>query len=309
MAIFETVPNTNAHFLTYMACAQEAIRIEVPTPEVELEFCHCEIECAKEFLVFADLSNSDSRFNDQSTFLYRKLVASDTVTIKLFKDKQELATITDDTYGTYYAEGTWSNTTEQALYIGFLLDWNKVLTAEGTGLYQIQTETTILGTTSTISSVEYRLYPFSEEIADGTIRMEWTQNGNILSNPFDFTGMNWYNQIRIDGRFGNKQPTFETDQYLTSNRRRSQIQDNIVNSYSLETELIPSTLSNEIIYNGLLGNSIMISDYNIWNNEVFNALELYPEEIEDAVYFSKNTNGKFVIRFTDRLNNILKRNF
>lgn len=273
--------------------------------DVVLDFCICNFVCDYVGKVFAKIGGEDFE-NDRTSFIFQKLIPADTVSMKLFKNNIEIATLNDDTYGTFFNFG---DITPQPLYTGYLLEWEKVFALHGSGTYQIKTDTDIVGNATTVESQKFFLLPFSEEEANGTVRLEWIQNGNILSSLFDFTGINWYQSIRFEGNFGRKKPSLEKDFYETQNRERKQIQDNVITTYTLETKLLPSKISNKLYYDMGLANSILISDYNIFNNEIFRQKEVDTESYEEPEYFSRNTSGSHNLIFTDRFQIDKKRNF
>ena len=91
------------------------------------DFCLCDFACEWEQVVFGD-SGTDDHKKDYSSFLTRKLTASDTVEIKIIRNGEEVATITDSSLGEFYP--TFA---AQPLYVGFLLDWSLVLNQFGGG--------------------------------------------------------------------------------------------------------------------------------------------------------------------------------
>lgn len=273
-----------------------------PTVTATKDIDCCSYECGYVATVFANVGG-DWWENDKKSFLFRKLVASDTITIKLYKNDTLLATISDNTYGTYY-----SSFTLQPLYVGFILDFEKVANVSGYGRYQVKVETSIAGVTDALESEVFKLIPYNAVQANGTVRIESYQNGNILRSEFDHTGLNWYQSYRIRGSL-RREEALETDNYLTSGYEVSQIQDKIVNNWVLETGLIPANISNELIYNNLLANKFLITDYNIFAHEVYRRVSLYPAEISESINLVGNSNKKYLINFVDRNDDIIKRNF
>lgn len=243
--------------------------------------------------------------NDISSFIFKRVAPTDTVVMKLFKDGVETATLNDNTYGTFYNFGDLPNPD----YIGYQLEWENVYDEHGYGVYHVITTTTTLGDTIVRESLEYECMQYSDDRANGTVRIETYQNGYIMSSDFDFTGMNWYQSYRIEGVLGDKKPSLEIDNYRNSARDLTQIQDSISNLYLLETKMLPSNLLNAITYDGLLANRILLTDYNICNYERYNRLEVYPDSIEDFTTFELNPHGTAKFKFTDKRQNIIKRNF
>lgn len=263
-------------------------------------------ECTYFEPVFANVGG-ESYQNDKNSFLLSKRVNADTITFKLCKDGSEIATISDDTYGTYYASFP-----SQPLYTGFIIEWEKVLNIEGTGSYKVIIERDILGVQDQLESQCFRLMPYSDALANGTVRVETIQTGNIISSDIDYTDLldnGWYQSFRMRGFFGFKTPRLEIDNYLDRNYELRQIQDKIVNEWILETEFIPSIISNQLTQDNMLANQIFITDYNIQNHEIYRSIQVYPSEFEEVVHPQFNKNVRYRIKFTDKFDNVRKRNF
>lgn len=274
--------------------------------EATNDFCYCG-ECEYKELVFAS-NSSDWWKNDKSAFLFTKLIAADTITIKLQKNGVDVATISDDTLGTYY-----STFTAQPLYVGWVADWKAIYTAHGVGEYQVIAEKVILGdaVNYNFESQIFTLKVYSDLLADGTVRVETYQKGNIRSSVFDYTDLlpnGWYQSYRLRGIFGYKTPKFETDNYISNDYQRVQIQDKIVNEYTLETELLPSNISNALIYDNLLSNEFLITDYNQFNEEIYRRISLYPISVNKD-FFGNNRRTKFAIKFVDKFDSVIKSNY
>lgn len=306
MAIIINQTNSGAMTQNYIAARLNASTIPSLqiTPNAN-EFCLCDYICDYEEKVFGKVGGEEYQ-KDTSAFLYKVYDAADTVVIKLQKNGVDLATITGTTYGLHYPLGSIS---QQPLYSGVQLDWTKVLNLHGGGYYKIKAEITIFGSTEEVYSHQFRLYPFSEENAHGTVRVQTIQNGDIFSGQFDYTGMMWAQSFRIKGYFGFKKPTIEIDEYQDETRTKQQIQDRIVNEYLLETGLLPSIISNQLIYDNMLANKIYISDYNLFNNEIYRKFEVRISSFDDAKLFRMTPRGLYTFKFTDIKDNIIKRNF
>ena len=270
------------------------------------DVCYCEFECEYKGNVFAEPGGEGYK-NDKSQFLFRRFVASDTVAIELWKNGEKLVDLDNNTYGTYF-NGFPSGTAEQQLYVGYLLEWEDVFNLHGGGEYQIKAELSIIGVTSTFESELYRLMGYSDTAADGTTRIETIQNGNIMSSIFDFTGLNWCQSVRVRGRFYEEGEDFEKIVYQTQEYRQEQVQDKIIENWTLEADFIPRSVSEFLTKNAVLSNSFKVTDYNLLNEQILREIEVYPESIEKT-RIQDNRNANYVIKFTSRNDNIIKRNF
>lgn len=292
-------PNSTPMVRGLNAVRQEAPLINVSTVNELSIICDC--SCVYRTTVFGLVGGSEFE-NDKSDFIFRTILAGDSVVIELHKEGVLLATISDDTYGEFFPLGS---ITQQPLYVGFLVEWEKVLDLEGPGTYEIVADVTVLGNTTTCTSEPFQLLPFTREAADGTVRIDAVCNSNVESSEFNFIGINWFKSKRIYGQFGYLEPTFETKNYFDQSRVVRKIQDAIVNEYTLETTLLTGDISNKIIYEQLLGDVLTITDYNIITDRPYVGVQVYPDEIERPIP------GEEVWRFkfTDKQPNHISRLF
>ena len=247
---------------------------------------------------------SEDYQNDKSTFFYRRSTSGDTITLKLKQDGTEVATITDNTYGTLYDFGTYSG--DQADYKIFIIDWDLVYNAFGGGVYLIDAEYSIIGSSFTTSSQEFKLLEYNDYRADGTVRFEWTQNGRIRNSEFDYTGLNITQYLRLDGKFGGWEPALEKDEIIYSNYERKQVQDEVVNSYNFESTLVDSYISKLLVNDMMLADSINVTDFNLYNHRKdYINFQLRQDEVsvEEFAYSDK---AVLNLKFTDKIKNTLK---
>ena len=287
----------------------ECIKVQAPLlPKIDIKqefFCPCDVEtCEYRNKVFADVNDADEYKNDKSSFLLRKYVPADSILITLEKNGVQVATINDNTLGEYF-----NGFTAQPDYIGFIANWRLILTAYGSGIYQFVFDKTILGSNSIDKSIKYHLLPFSNENADKTTRLEWAQNGSIRNSIFDFTGLNWYQQIRFSGIFWNETPTLEVDNYVNQDYTIEQIQDKLNFEYSMDIDFIPKEIGDPIINDSILANEILITDYNLNNYKQYIKFNVQPTAIETAEEFQGYNRKKFIIKFTKKLDNHIKTNY
>ena len=139
--------------------------------------------------------------------------------------------------------------------------------------------------------------------------MEWTQNGSIRNSIFDFTGLNWYQQIRFSGIFWNETPTLEVDNYVNQDYTIEQIQDKLNFEYSMDVDFIPKEIGEPIINDSILANEILITDYNLNNYKQYIKFNVQPTSIETAEEFQGYNRKKFIIKFTKKLDNHIKTNY
>ena len=287
----------------------EALKVQAPLlPKVDSKqeyFCPCDYQtCEYINKVFADTQDGDEYKNDKSSFLMRKYVPSDSIVITLEKDGLEVATINNNDLGEFY-----NGFTGQPDYIGFIADWRKIMLAYGVGIYQFKFDKTIIGANNIDYSIKYYLLPFTNQNADRTTRIEWTQNGSIRNSIFDLTGLNWYQQFRFNGKFWKETPTLEVDNYVNQDYEIEQIQDKLTFEYELNIDPIPKEIGEPIINDSLLANTVKITDYNLDAYKNYVNFEVQPTAVEGADEWDRYNRKQFIIKFTNRLDNHIKTNY
>lgn len=277
------------------------------TPLEINDICICDyITCEYKEKVFAEIGGEYWK-NDMNEFLFKRFIAADTVGIELYKDDIKIADLNSSTYGTFF-NGFASGNAEQQLYVGYLLDWEQVLTLHGTGNYQVKAQLNIIGVSSTYESRKFTLCQYSDIAADGTVRIESYQNGNIIGNQFDFSGLNWYQSIRLAGRFGNPTPVMEKDDYETETRNIRQIQTKMRREWDLNTKQIDWEVAEKLIYNKMLANEILITDYSIRAESIWRRIGVFPKELE-KIKTPTSVNKIYNIKLVDNKDIFIKRNF
>lgn len=281
---------------------------ETPDPQTN-DICICDfISCLYVEYIFADPNNPDDFWkNDENEFLFKRFVSVDTVAMELHKNGVKIDDLNDNTYGTFF-NGFPSGSLEQQLYVGYLVDWKLVYFLFGAGTYTIVANLNIIGNATTSTSREFNLTLYDDILADGTVRVETVQNGNIFGNDFDFTDLEWYQSLRIPGDFGNPTPVFETTEYVTSQHKRVQNKAQMSREWDLETKLIPWEVADKLIYNKMLGNTILITDYRIRAESIWRRQSVFLKDL-DKPKITGNPNRRYNLKFTDSEIIFTKRNF
>ncbi|HDZ04895.1 hypothetical protein LCGC14_0370610 [marine sediment metagenome] len=316
MTIESTLPNGTPMTQDLLGGSVELVCFDIPE-----KLCDCDIGCCYEELALVATNDSQNcETSDTSSVLYQLQLTGDTVVIQLLKQDDSgtivineqnyvvQATITDNTLGTFFAKGTISG---HPLKAGFLADWELIEAAEGTGKYVIRGNLTIAGQTFIKDSQVYRLMNWNvddnPQLAHQTVKIETSQSGQITGG-FDYSGMDWVQSVRVRGRLWNKQRILEQEQGETADRRLFQIQDKIGFQYTLELEYIPSVISNLILDDNLIANTVLITDFNIFANERYREKELKLADYNEGIFFKENKDGKFQITMNDVSQVPLKRN-
>lgn len=268
-------------------------------------------ECIGSVPVFGDLLNItlDSDKTDLSAFIALEVQATSVVFELLDGACNVIAVLDDNTYGVFFPKGfAPGNDFFQQQYIGFRVQWRKVLDLQGPGLYQIRVTTNWkeIVKTEIVNSCLFDLCQFTDERADETVRIETIQNGKIIGEGLDFIGLNWRQQYRIRGFFGHKQRSIVQDSYLNKSRTEKQIQDTLIHDYMLEPYLL-NTCLRFLIDQIMLANDVIISDYNLDNTDNLKKISCVPVSVETE-YFNKTPNAADVFKFKERNQDRVKRN-
>ena len=305
MAIINILPNNNPMTYGGHACTTTSTLITIPTPEPESEFCICEYVCEFTEKAFHFESNpDDERRNDFYPLLINLSSNSSTFEFKL-KDTVTGVEydLNDNTYGVFFDIGSLPS---QPLKAGYKVDWLKVKQIIGNGTYRVLATVNNYGTEVSFESHKFLVCPFNETRANDTVKIV-TENQGIIVGGEDYDGISWTRSVRINGRFGLKTPNVEVSTQETELRKLTQIQDKVLKEYTLETELLPSEITNMLMYNDMLANEIKIYDYQLFANEIYNGI-LVRLESADVEYFEQNPNSKYEITFKDVDNTPVKRN-
>lgn len=232
------------------------------------DFCRDSLQCKNiEYAFHSD--DGAYHKNDKSSFLFKRLLATDTGQIFILKDCKQITQITNDNYGDFYNFGDL----EDSNLLGVVIDWRKVFIAFGNGNYQIQIEYSKAGANDSFRSNTYWVQPYSVESADGTIRIESVNNGEII-NGFNFTNLNWPQWYRIEGKLADMQPKYTSDYTESAQREQNIVQKELYNEYTLKSNDIHTDYLMNIQEFSLMGDSLIINDYNIFNAETYRKLQV-----------------------------------
>jgi hypothetical protein len=153
---------------------KETIYVLRTTPDAPTQLQpSLDTKCVFELPALAEYVPTDDHFNDQhSVIWFFDELFSD---VKIFLQKKiggawsDVTELTDDTYGTFYAYGFFTNKFgDQA--IGYLIKWTNVLNEEGPGSYRVRVEgTKSIGTFADQYSFEFALKVYTADRADRTV--------------------------------------------------------------------------------------------------------------------------------------------
>ena len=286
-----------------MAVFYTAVKVSLPIPSQVADVCRCNSGCEPVERVFCS-ADGDIRKNDKSQFMYAKSLSGDTVAMILVKGLDEYNLLSGD-YGK-----VWEGFTAAPLQVGIEIDWKKVYTAHGSGRYYVKTNLRIGGRESEIVSRAFDLSIYSDLAANGTVKIESYQTGDIVGSNLIYTGIRaggWLNQFRIKGSFGQKTPVLTQDNYVNNNYATVQIQDKITTEYTLTSNYLTAEVANALFFRDMLANKILITNYDINSYESFNRADVIPSDIlESATYKTKMRQSW---KFRDRIDNNFKSNY
>ena len=290
-----------------VSCRTPSKVIKLPT--VDDLICSCAFvnsSCDYEELAFAYPTNElDTYRNDFKSILITLLDSTSTYEFFLVGSDSVEIPLLDDTYGTLYGLGF---NTLQPLKVGFRIDWLKVFNSLGGDIYKIRIKQTDFDTTIVVDSQNIKLMQFSELASDGTVKIKTTQKGVYLSGE-DYEGMSWENMNRIVARFGNEKQQTEISRLKDGNYQDFDIQNEYYYQYTLETNLLPSTIADYLLNSDIKTDEIFISNYDLYAYRQYKDLPVIHEGTIDASDdYSRNINKKFTVTFNDSTTN-LKRNF
>lgn len=256
--------------------------------------CECE-ECYPVFVGDEDWQN------EKTTFAFIKTISTDTFSFKVYKDNILKTTITDNTYGDLVS--SYATNTKQ---YSFVLDWKKIYVAFGRGSYTVKNDYTIMGVSKTYTSQKFCVTEYDCKEANGWIKLEWTQKGNIESNEFKFcTPLN--HCIKIKGWLDIQAPKTVEDTYRTSTREVKTFRKEQINNYLLNFKLIRENMLSLFNENMVLSDKILLTDYNDKGTNWIQR-ELKFIEFGDLNDFTEIDKIDFTMSFQDFKQNIIKNN-
>lgn len=306
--IFRENTVTNARTRTYLATK----RILIPTQELRItdsDSCQSFSQCYDCSLpMFANLSApTDNAQNDKYTFIYN-ILSTESIVAKIIDSDNTEYIVSSNDYGFLYAVGT-----QKANVWVWEMDALKIATEIGFDKYtiEIEIENTSSEVIVSLESFCFKIMPFTCEGANGTIRLDIWQSGYI-ENGFDYTDMLFggiLQQIRLYGSFKLKGHTVENDNVQLSNKNLQQVQTKIIDNYVLQLTGLNSTKTTKVIKDFMLGNDIIISDYNVRNIDLFRNKVVILDSIDEPIRSEINGTYIYNINLTEKRQNTIKRNF
>lgn len=221
--------------------------------------------------VYADDTTNDLH-NDKNSFLMMYATATDTSSFRIEAYSSgawsSIATITDNTYGEFYALGNWA---AFPLYTGFVVYWHNVFTVFGTGCYRIAIDSTILGNDTTLYSPMFCLHEWSCDAVNRTVRFDSWINHKIgsITDPtviFDFGTLNWFDSIRVtDAIFGYAKSEYTVEDIQYTNGQIDRTKDEQNQKFEYISGRVPNWHHDRFKTYFLQSDLLEVSDFNYYN--------------------------------------------
>jgi hypothetical protein len=238
-------------------------------------------ECCFLLNVLAETSITNALRNDKSDFIkfYGNSFTSVVLTLQKYDNGtwNDVKILNNNDVGTFYPFGFFTNSFNEKA-IGFLIDWQKVLTFAGLGegSYRIKTaDNNAIAPVQNQYSFEYCLKTWNQYREDNTIKIEWNMNA-LVGDPMndtkqrDFGTQNRYNQIRLEGDFGRDTTPFESEyvHYQSGSSgygKEVWVKNKFFDSFLLSLYPLPYYIHQFLKHDVMLGDDIRISDFNTLN--------------------------------------------
>lgn len=230
--------------------------------------------CCFELPALAELSFTNDFNNDRHGYLYfwPDTVQSATLVLQRITAGVyvDVVTITDSTLGSFTPFGTQPNGNifgDKLTSVN--INWKDVLFTHGTGTYRVvSVGTTIEAVEITRSQLEFCLQEWRQDLAERTVRIDWTLSGNVGDvyaddKKWDYGRLAWANQLRLpDSQFGEDKSAKENEYVKYQTGRMTRIKDSNVKNYVLRCDPLPFIVHRWIDDNLRFGDEILITDFN-----------------------------------------------
>ena len=227
--------------------------------------------------VFADLIGTDEFKNDVSSviFHYGEGVTSVVLKLEQWLDGSwfEVDTLNNNDMGTFYDLGFITDDKGRN-YIGYKIEWFKVITDHGEGIYRVKTiDTTIFGVNNQYTTPKC-LQKYLPNRANGTVKIETITNNlrgdkNDPTDVIDFGELDWYDSIRVCGIMEFESSQYEREFTEYRNGAEKWIKNEQKPKFILKLKPVPEFVHKFIKTDVLQADEIRITDYNKTNPDTF----------------------------------------
>lgn len=263
-------------------------------------------KCCFPLTVLADTSSTDDFKNDRTSFIeFFGLQYTVDMYLQKFVDGAwvDQTILNDGTYGDYYPLGFTNRDNKN--FVGYTIEWKTVLTTFQRGKYRLRFDA---GSSQEVFTEEYCLEQFSTLRADRTVRIDFFRDSVIGSKDQkvtrDFSDINWFSQIRVpESVFYGRTGEFTSEQVRLQNGRNKTIQKSFVEGYTMEVRRMPIEVRNFLIYDVLMSDQIIVTDYNRDNADKFINLEVELDSSFEPNYDDSRPYPTVELTFKDAYDN------
>ena len=255
------------------------------------ECCLCSCECDYIEKAFV---NTIATTGDRSTFLYPRVRPDDTITISVVKDGEVIPMTA--LLGTLYSTSNLE---------GAIVDWIRIKNAHGYGYYKVQAVISDGVNSVTLTSHKYHVLEYDFCLTNYTVKIESYISGSI-NDYLDLGTLEIYQSTRVSGWMERVKPELEQTSYQDSSRTHKQIQDKLIEGYTLHTHSIPSDVANYINRSHLLANRIFLTDFNQNAIESFYELPVRVVGIPNYEELRLVKKAEYTYEFKDRKDKYIK---
>lgn len=254
-----------------VATASDVVSLPEQLPEKDVCLCDFSITpCSYYELAFADLNAINDEYrNDYRKFILNPLTDTSTFSFSIKGDDGVETVIYSSTvntgllYATILEQGS---NDDRPLQVGINIYWAKIAASLGYSDYTVITKQTDFGNEIERVSHKFRVVPYNDVRANGTIKIE-VDNKGVTMNGNDWTGLNTFtNMIRVKGSLTLTDPEIEIESVLDANRETIPIQTTITDNYSININHLTFGLSYNLINESAVMNWI-VTDYNLFNED------------------------------------------
>ncbi len=265
-------------------------------PDENIETDRGNGDCCCEIPVFADLTSTDEWKSDTTLAYFKKAVSTDTCTFVLTKcgEANPLVNL-----------GTVAVFPNDSLAVGYMFDWEQILSSYGQGKYTITLDYTKAGVAQTKVWGVYRLRAWSMAVVGKYVRLRSVFLSYNQKKDIDFTGSNCFDTIRVPGIFGKRDPRTEVRQLIDKGDVSVKTTRKNDNQYLLETDLIGYCISKYLLDLHLTDEDECYATEHNKKSHFYGYIDFPVVLAESAkpTYYTKERRISVVVTFGDRVKN------
>ena len=259
--------------------------------------------------VLADQTGNPTQ-NDISTVIWWFNLTTTAANIMIMKyvngawvQQGSTLTTSNTTYGQFNQFAYYTNEENQN-FISLQVNWAAIQSAFGNGSYKFTCNYTdpILGNGAT-DSYEFCLFLYSPQMAEGTVRLEYTLTGtsadiNNRTLIKDYGTLQILNHIRVEGVFGYPDSPYKSEYNEDIFGHKNWIEDYMDEQLQLTLVMVPWWIHKIIRVDFMMAESLAISDYNSMNNDNYISVGVIKDSgYKPDHYILQNINSPVDLKF------------